>query len=109
MPLNTYTDIIAGLLVLLRRNTRNNIVIAESQSAFTRVRNVIFNLGMGWTDCTGRCEVMKLRFALLGMNIDLSQGRLGLSSPASTYHQPPPGHHWLLLVRNVLRFMSGEC
>ena len=45
---------------------------------------------MGWTDSTGRCEVMKLRFALLGMNIDLSQGRLGLSSPPTTsLHQAP--------------------
>ena len=47
---------------------------------------------------------MKLRFALLGMNIDLSQGRLGLHSTQTrteteTGTAPPPDHLWLLLAR----------
>ena len=60
---------------------------------------------MDWTS-SSRCEVMKLRLALLGMNIDLSQG----SSGQEEHHlQCPPVSHPEIFWRNFLRFMSGEC
>ena len=61
---------------------------------------------MDWTS-SSRCEVMKLRLALLGMNIDLSQGRRGRTRTISSTRLQ--SLHLHLNTRSSLVVVGEEC